>query len=228
MRQQTPQKVNLIYGLGLCTLRYSVAYPTVEDTVAGSGVASADVLTMQTQGSDRFVAGRGINGLVSGTATSLGQRMIFDWSFRQNWTYDNCSDTPDAGIGVPTLLVGNAADTVSLTVHGEDLFRVETEAGQSQLLFAPMALADTQLGNNDGIVSLDELSEIRVPATPIIDTQGKSGSVINGANLGVTDAGSPAADDLQALVYLVRYPHLYRYGENGECEIVPGRTRGED
>jgi hypothetical protein len=215
------QKVNLIYGLGgSCNLEFRVAYPTVEDSLAGAGVSEQDMLYMRTQGFDRLVtSGAGVNGYISGIARKDGRNMTFSWSFRQNWSYQDCSEKVDAGGPSGIQMNGGTAETFNLTVHGEDLFQNQNQNHQLQLLFEPIALADSQYGNGDGDVSLDEMS--KVPVT--IDV--KAGTSGNPAGSTANDAGPLTPLDLDMFVYFTLYPSIYRYGDSGWCHATVGRNR---
>jgi hypothetical protein len=223
------QKVNLIYGLGSCELEFSVAYPTVEDSLPGAGVSEEDMLFMRTQFSDRFASKVGINGYISGGARKLTQVKTFSWFFRQNWSYSGCWDQADAGGTASIPLSGGTAVSVNLTVHGEDLFRNVNQSNQWTLLFEPMAQADSRFGDGDGYVALDELRNV---AGPLPSTMASNADVAPdtpandaGLELAAADAGSPIPNDLEFAVYTMLYPSMFHYGDSGQCKVTMGRNR---
>ena len=225
LKQAGPQKVNLIYGLGSCTVTFMVTSPG-DNALAGTGVTDSDLLFMRTQFDDRFTKGQGINGYVSGSAVKGAQQKTFTWVFRQDWFYSECVE-PNADGKLSNLqLDGADAQFVDILVRGEGLFHIMTEPNQTapQLLFEPMALADTATGNNDGDVSLDELSQVNVYAVPFLDAPGSSNPSAD-TDAGASDAGVPTVTDLQSYVYKTLYRGMLHYAGSGRCYLSPSRPR---
>lgn len=223
LKQAGPQKVNLIYGLGSCTMTFRVTSPG-DNAIAGAGVSDSDVLFMRTQFDDRFTTGQGSNGYVSGTAINGAQKKTFTWIFRQDWFYSDCVG-PNADARLANLqLNGGDALSANILVRGEELFNIMTEPNQPapQLLFEPLALADTATGNNDGDVALDELSQVRVYAA--LGTMGSSSSSAD-TDASVSDAGVPVDTDLQTYVYKSLFRGMLHYADSGRCYLSPSRPR---
>jgi hypothetical protein len=162
LQQPSAQKLSLMYGLGTCDFGFSITHPR-SDTVIGTGVSGAEALMMQTAGSDIYTAWSGqLTGIVTyvvGTATRGGETKHFTWPFRQDLFLQTCSVTTDAGSQAGLVLRGLDSVIVDLQVRGEGLFQF----GPASLAFDPIAAADTNYGNNDGQVTLEELGQ--VPAT---------------------------------------------------------------
>jgi hypothetical protein len=225
LKQAGAQKVNLIYGLGSCTMTFRLTSPG-DNAIAGVGVTDGDVLFMRTPLNDRFTMGQGINGYVSGTAINGAQKKTFTWFFRQDWFYSDCV-APNANAKLSNLQLNGAdALSVDILVRGEGLFNVMTEPNQpaSQLLFEPMAFADTGTGNDDGDVSLDELSQVQVYS---LSALGASDSSNPGADTdaSVGDAGVPVVTDLQKYLYEGLFRGVLHYADAGRCYLSPSRSR---
>ena len=218
--QSGAQKVSLIYALGTCDFRFQLTFPR-SDALVGDNVSAQDLLTMRTGTTDRFQTTiSGANGYISGIASKQAHTKTFSWLFRQSWTYSNCEMPSEAGLQSSMQLSGYAAETLDIMVRGEYLFRNLGTSTQAELQFEPIAEADSTYGNNDGDVTLDELSKV----------------IIDPAALGYAsalsefsaDAGIPVPTDLEALIYEVLYPSVFRYGDSGQCGLTPGRNRGFD
>ncbi len=196
LQQPEPQKVSLIYGLGQCDFGFRVANPQ-SDSLLGPGVSPADELYMQTAGNDNYTAARGftgtrastgVNAIINGVATGPDGRKTFSWSFRQNLEYTKCFVETDAGINEGLNLKGSDSDPVNILVRGETLFQTDVTLTGAPLRFGPMALADSQYGNNDGAVSIDELGLVPINVVPAAGTPGQpDAGVNNGSTSG--DAG---------------------------------------
>ena len=226
--QTGSQKVNLIYALGNCSFRFQLTFPR-SDALVGYNVSAQDLLLMQTAGTDRFQPTiSGANGFIAGVATNQSQTKTFSWLFRQSWTYANCSVESDAGLQSSMQVGAHEAESVDIMVRGEELFRNVDQSNRVQLLFEPMAQADSAYGNNDGDVTLDELSNIPTSGSAGLGQSGVPNG--NDAVLGDfgADAGISIPKDLEALVYEVLYPSMFRYGDTGQCQATPGRNRRGD
>ncbi len=222
------QKVNLIYALGTCNFRFRLTFPR-SDALVGADVSAQDLLTMQTAGTDRFQTTiSGANGYIAGVASQQSQTKTFAWVFRQSWSYDNCSVPTEAGLQTSMQLGAYEAETMNIAVRGEELFQNLGQTYKIQLLFEPMAQADSKYGNNDGDVTLDELSN--VPTSGIAGLGSSTIPNSDDAGLGefAADAGVPIPTDLEALVYQVLYPTMFHYGDTGQCQVTPGGNRGGD
>jgi hypothetical protein len=197
------------------------------DALVGVGVSAQDLLTMQTAGTDRFqTTVSGANGYISGIASNQAQTKTFTWLFRQSWSFQNCSVQTAAGLQINVQLGAYEAETTDILVQGKALFQNENASNQLQLLFEPMAQADSKFGDNDGDVTLDELS--RVPVTALAGIG--ASTLFSGFDAGLGDqALVPIPTDLEALVYQILYPSMFRYSDLGQCQVTPaGSGRGED
>jgi len=223
------QKVNLIYALGRCNFGFRMTFPRT-DALVGMGVSAQDLLAMQTAGTDRFQTTiSGANGYISGIASNQSQTKTFTWLFRQSWSFQNCSVQTTAGLQTSVQLGAYEAETTDIMVQGEALFQNQNASNQLQLLFEPMAQADSKFGNNDGDVTLDELSSVPVSANIGNGTLTTFSGVDAGLGDLALDAGVSIPTDLEALVYQVLYPSMFRYGDSGQCQVTPATNgRGED
>lgn len=218
--QAGSQKVNLIYALGTCDFGFRLTFPR-SDALVGADVSAQDLLTMQTAGTDRFQTTiSGANGYISGIASNQSQTKTFTWLFRQSWTYQSCEVLTDAGLQTSLQLGAYEGETMDIMVRGEQLFQNVTPSYQVQLLFNPIAQADSQYGNNDGDVTLDELSNVPISLMAV-----SLGSALVDFNV---DGGVPIPTDLESFVYQVLYPSMFHYDDSGQCTITPGQNRGFD
>jgi hypothetical protein len=212
------QKVNLLYGLGSCRVDFRVAYPG-NNGLPGAGVTDEEVRFMRTQGSDRFTTNQGMNAYVRGAARRLDQTKTFAWSFRQNWYYLGCGEPNDPGPPTGLALSGGEEVMANIEVKATELFRYALAPGERQVLFDPMALADTQSGNHDDDVSLDELSKLRAYGPSVLNapegTEADADADIPG--------GIRESVDLQSLVYQSLFPRVFRYRHDGRCWVTADR-----
>jgi hypothetical protein len=216
--QPGEQKVNLIYGIGSCSLEFRVANPNA-NSLAGAGVTDQDIVFMRTQGKDRFTPakGQGANGYIAGLARKVDQVKSFTWMFRQNWYYSDCTVSADSSQHALLELNGGDQDSVDLSVHGQDLFQEPNLLNEPRFLFQPIADADSIHGNRDGDVALSELSTVYVTTSYDPSSQGAPAAA---------DAGEPITSDLQEVVYLTLFPNIFYYAQSGLCtakDTRPGR-----
>ncbi len=242
LQQTEPQKVSLIYGLGQCDFGFRVSNPQT-DSLLGEGVSSADELYMQTAGNDNYTAARGltgvsastgVNAIINGVATGPSGRKTFSWSFRQNLEYTNCFVEADAGVDEGLGLNGSGTDPVNILVRGETLFQTDVTLSAGSLRFDPIALADSQFGNNDGSVSIDELGSVPIHVVAVDGSSiaglgppdGSVGEYVGG-NLSVFDGtGVTAMNNLEAFVYSVAFPTMFHYRDVGQCVVAIAPIRG--
>jgi len=217
------------YALGSCNFGFRLTFPRA-DALVGAGVSAQDLLTMETAGTDRFqTTVSGSNGYISGIATNQGQTKSFTWLFRQSWSFQNCSVQTATGLQTSLQLGAYEAETTDIMVQGESLFQNQNASNQLQLLFEPMAQADSKFGNNDGDVTLDELSNVPVTAIAGDGASTKFSGFDAGLGDLALDAGVSIPTDLEGLVYQVLYPSMFRYADSGQCQVtLAGNGRGED
>lgn len=221
LRQSGAQKINSIYGLGSCELDFRVAFPG-SNVLPGNGVSDADVVFMRMQGSDRFTTRQGLNAIISGTARKEGQLKIFTWFFRQNWYYTNCAALSADGQRTNLALNGGEQNSVDILVRAKELFTYSVPPGEPQLLvrFQSMAQADSQYGNNDGDVSLDELGSV-MNAYPFDAAEYPPTDAL--VDAGTDDGGIEGTKDLQELVYRFLFSKMFDYAGAGRCAISDTR-----
>jgi hypothetical protein len=242
LQQPEPQKVGLIYGLGQCDFGFRVANPQ-SDSLLGEGVSPADELYMQTAGNDNYTAARGFTGarastgvtaIINGVATGPNGQKSFSWSFRQNLEYTKCFVETDAGVNEGLNLTSSESDPLNILVRGETLFQTDVTLTGKSLKFGPMALADTQYGNNDGTVSIDELGLVPIHVLDVDGSSigglpppsGSAGDYVGG-NLSVFNGGGVTAmNNLEAFVYSVAFPMMFHYRDTGRCVVAIPPARG--
>ena len=120
-------------------------------------------------------------------------------------------------------LRSKAAETLNLVLSPASLFADGLDLERAHLRFQVFADADTELGNDDGAVTLDELA--RVPAS----RAGFGGARTDGgSDVPVLDAGyvrsvthidAGAEPTLADYVYLVLFPAMIRYEGDGRCSV---------
>jgi hypothetical protein len=185
---------------------------------------------MRTAGTDRFQTTiSGANGYISGIASNHSQTKTFTWLFRQSWAFQNCSVKTAAGLQTSVQLGAYEAETTDILVQGESLFQNQNASNQLQLLFEPIAQADSRFGNNDGDVTLDEMSNVPVNASAGTGASTTFSGFDAGLGDLALDAGVSIPTDLEGLVYQVLYPSMFRYADSGQCQVtLAGNGRGED
>jgi hypothetical protein len=210
------QKVSILYALGHCDVGFRVSSPN-SDTLLTQGVTDADKTMMRTPGSDGFAQQSGVGIYVRGRAALAAVTKTFDWRFRLRARYERCAAGGARGIDLHT----KAAQTLSLKVSPATLFADSLDLEHAGFRFQVFADADTELGDDDGAVTLDELA--RVPAS-----RAGFGSVPVDGGVPVLDAGyvhslrhldAGAEPTLADYVYLVLFPAMVRYEGDGECSV---------
>lgn len=146
LRETGPQRLNLMYALGICEFSFLVEDPS-RDAVLGSGVHETDKTMMRTAGSDAFVENNGVALYVAGSAVKDDERYDFAWSFRHNLEYTDCGTVE---------LESGAAGQAEIHVRGSVLFQQNLE-DDSPLQFDEFASAD---GDGDRDITLEELNGV--------------------------------------------------------------------
>lgn len=125
------------------------------DNLSTAGNASlADMTLMQTNGYAVYV---------SGTATKGVATKQFAWGFAVDTHYRECQGT---------ALVTQAGDAkTQLTIHGDHFFYDDLAASDPSLRFQTLADADTN-GDNNGIITLQELAAVSGTAFSSLDNYG--------------------------------------------------------
>ncbi len=225
------QKLNIAYALGQCSVSFRVAYPGSESAL-GQGVSEADRVFMDTPKLDGYAdpTRPGIAVYVKGTATRAGSVKHFAWAFRRRISYTGCgNDATDAGVR-GLALESHDAFKENIVIHAETLFQDRLDPVTAKLHFQPYADADSVTGNDDGVITLDELGKVRAADAGIQDLASSglggvggfgadAGSFDASAGLGGADAAGPGADGGLASVTLEDYIYL---------RLVPAMTRYKD
>ncbi len=201
LRIAGPQKVTVVYGLGMCDFGFRVGNPNA-DSVLSTGVTEADKTFMRTPGTDAWATNRGISVYVEGTAKKGRVSKRFAWPFRQSTSSSKCTAGDGAAPGV--TLQGNAVKTLDILIAGATLFADSLDPAMASTRFEPFARADDQ-NNADGEITFTELATI---------PQSMADVALPDAGV---DAGmwSSLADDL----YLGLLPRLSRFAHTGSCTL---------
>jgi hypothetical protein len=236
-----PQKLAISYGLGQCSVRFSMR-PASSNAVLASGVSAADLALMQQSTSE--------NGFLEGTPAAYleghASRGVltksFAWTFlafRRDadgtailptllQTFRDCGANGDTGTTslVPTSFVnlqGNQALSLPVTVHGEELFRGAWD-DNAPFAFDPIANADA---DGDGTITLTELSQI--PAPPLFADAGEGGmpsdAAVDPEDSGVDAGDAGASATFEDFMYASFVQRMIRLA-GATCEVADG-TRNQ-
>jgi hypothetical protein len=191
-----PQRVNVLYGLGRCDLRFSISTPAW-DTLRGEGVSETDELALRTPGTDSQADGLGVSVWVEGRADRLDESKRFSWPFRRIINYQHCQVETPGGIERELSLTGQETVDIDVLMRGTTLFR-ENATDSATVRFDPFRDADAVYGDANDVVTLAELE--RTPLT------------------------GQSAKTLADLVYLELLPEIVRYRGAGRCEFEATST----
>lgn len=186
-----PQRANLLYGLGLCDVRFAFS-PPAWDTLRGEGVSEADELALRTPGDDPRADGLGVSVWVEGRADRLDESKRFAWAFRRVIEYERCEVEGPDGVERGLTLSGHETLEVEVSIRGAPLFRESPEESAS-VRFDPFRDADDVYGDANGVVTLAELE-----STPLAGQSAKT---------------------LGELVYLELLPQIAGYRGDGRCHF---------
>jgi hypothetical protein len=206
------QKINESYGIGTCDFGFGVAN-AADDSLLGTGTTEDDKAFLRTAGSDHYGGPSGISLFVAGKARKGDATLTFAWPFRGRARYRECQNTVDGQVKRGVSLAQNGDVTVDVTLHAEALFVESVTDPNPALRFDAIASADA-LGNNDGEVTLDELSQV-----PLTDLQ-------NDMAYTEGDAGVGVWMNLEDFIYLGAAPGVARFQETGKCTLRLGDMRG--
>jgi hypothetical protein len=212
------QKVSILYALGHCDVGFRSSSPN-GDTLLTQGVTEDDKAMMRTPGSDAFAQQSGMSMYVRGKAVLGDLTKTFEWPFRLRARYERCVADTVRGIDLRT----KAGDTLNLTLTPASLFADGLDLDRAHLRFQVFADADTEVGNDDGVVSLDELA--RVPASLAgfgnVPTDGGSDAPVLDAGYvrSVTHMDAGSEPTLADYLYLLLFPAMVRYQGDGRCSV---------
>ena len=128
---------------------YQVA-PISADTTLHSSASEADRAAMEAAGASVIVRGSFSNGSVTKT---------FDWAFSPHVTFSSCVAEQDGKETPGFAVASGGVEEVELTIHGDHFFYDDLASGNAVLRANALAAADDQ-ANADGVVTLDELSQV--------------------------------------------------------------------
>ncbi len=159
-------KVVLHYGLGRCTIPFSLRQPSPE-AILMAGVTSADLELMGPEDSDMFEKNEasGVGLLLVGRAEREGVTKQFSWHLAANHLINECY-APFSDEVVNTIdLYGEDAHVRQLEIRPQELFRV-TPSLEAAIEFGRFAEADA---DGDDTITLAELAEVDVPFDQVIE-----------------------------------------------------------
>jgi hypothetical protein len=151
-----PQRVSLSYGLGTCSLSFTIAEPRW-NTLVGEGVATEMAQRFRTSGSDGETEG-GASLYLEGQGRRGDRVVRFAWTLRPHLVFGDCR-RPDE-TSAPVVLTSTAHQALGLELDALALFRDDS----GELRFEPFASADST-APPDGEITLTELRAVS-GATP--------------------------------------------------------------
>lgn len=146
-----PQRVSLSYGLGTCSLSFTLAEPRW-NTIVGDGVAAEMSQRFRTPSRDGVAEG-GASLYVEGDARRGDSVLRFAWTLRSRLTFDDCHQHGETS--APVVLTSKAHQTFQLELDALALFRDDS----GELRFEPFATADS-VTEADGEITLAELQAV--------------------------------------------------------------------
>jgi hypothetical protein len=169
--------------------------PATAATELGQGATEADKQLMLAGGLSVYVAGSATKGAVTKS---------FEWGMKTATLYDRCK-AEEGGKEVEGLVVATGAtENVELTIHGDHFFYDDLQSPDAKLRFDNLAAADS---DNDGKITLEELSKVQLAALP-------------SANGPYGTGGAAGVNDLRAFVEGLSRTLGHFRGE-GECVATP-------
>jgi hypothetical protein len=155
--QREPQRISLTYGLGACTLAFTIAQPRW-NTVVGDGVTAEVAQRFRTPGNDGQTEG-GASLYLEGEGRRADAVVRFAWTFRPHLVFSDCRRHDETSATV--VLTSMGQQTLALELDALAVFRDDSGG----LRFEPFATADSA-GVADGEVTLAELSAVSGPSPP--------------------------------------------------------------
>ena len=207
-------KLNLHYGLGTCTLRYRMGSPS-DRTILMAGTSEADRELLRDARIDGIFgddededAEEGVGLLVEGSASKDGEQKRFRWLIRQNHAISRCL-RPD-GSPFRVTLEGGDELVRAARVLPRELFR-KLPDDDAPVLFAPYALADADA---DGVVTLEELQQVQLPAGPILE------ALAGDSNLMLPGQVLSGQITLRELLEKILFPRVASFEGVQGCEFI--------
>ena len=204
-------KVSLHYGLGPCTIGFSIAGPQ-EDAILMAGVTPADRTLMSTRATDLLQDGheRPVSVMVVGRAVHADETKQFSWLIRGSRHVGACyTPARDTNLSAIELNAGDSSAR-DLEVRPQELFR-HTPSLAAALEFERLAQADK---NGDGIVTLAELAAVPVSAAEIIADLADEMPDRSAADIAQAVGSTPT---LASLVFSILSTRIVAFAGAGEC-----------
>jgi hypothetical protein len=146
-----PQRVSLTYGLGTCSLSFTIGEPRW-NTIVGDGVTAEMAERFRTPGSDGETEG-GASLYLEGQGRRADSSVHFSWTFRPHLAFSDCRRQDETS--APVVLTSAGHQALALELDPLVLFRDES----GELRFEPFASADSG-AQSDGEVTLAELRAV--------------------------------------------------------------------
>jgi hypothetical protein len=146
-----PQRVSLSYGLGTCSLSFTIAEPRW-NTIVGEGVTAEMAQRFRTPGSDGETEG-GASLYLEGEGRRGDTVVRFAWTLRPYLVFSDCRRPAETS--APVVLTSKADQALGLELDPLALFRDDS----GELHFQPFAAADSA-AQADGEVTLAELRAV--------------------------------------------------------------------
>jgi len=173
---------------------YHIA-PATADTALGRGATDADKALMVSNGYAIYVEAIAQKGAVTKS---------FKWGFAQDTLNDRCQGNVSGMLISGAIITNGGTDTMQLTIHGDHFFYDDLQSAAAKLRFDNIAAADA---DGDGVVTLDELSAVKLAAIPI-----ENGSYGTGSAAGI----HTLRDFVEALARTVGH-----FRGEGQCFATP-------
>jgi hypothetical protein len=179
--------------------RVSYEIAPVEASSELAGASDADKALMLKGGFSIYV---------EGSLRKGAEAKTFSWGFTTATIFDRCKSlNQDGKTETDGVIVKNGVkEDVELTIHGDHFFYDDLQSSDAKVRGGNVVAADV---NNDGIVTLEELSQKKLATIPA-----ESGKYGTGSTSGINDMGAFVA----ALSRTVGH-----FRGEGECISIPKR-----
>lgn len=210
------EKISESFALGHCDFGFAVINAE-SDSLLGSTATQADLDFLRVAGEDKYAGPSGVSFYVEGSASKGLVRETFAWKFRGRMRLQDCTEMVDGRAVQGLDLVQDGEVSVDVTLAPERIFADGMDPAKSKLRFDAIAAADTEAGNADGEVTLDELGLVPF-------------EMLSGVAEGAYEP--PPADTalvfttLEDFVYMGVAPTVARYRGTGKCQSQLRPARG--
>ncbi|WP_394838133.1 hypothetical protein LVJ94_14585 [Pendulispora rubella] len=150
---------------------YEIA-PATADTLIGAGTDADKQLMVQG----------GYSIYVDAVATKGAVTKKYTWGFKTVTLYDRCKGELSGKDTDGVVVTNGGTDEPQLTIHGDHLYYDDLQAKEAKVRFGNIADADK---DNDGTITLDELSKVKLAAIPK-----ENGPYGTGSAAGINDLGA--------------------------------------